>query len=90
MSASLNSYVVLASNSLVLCTASLFVELSVALFPVVRPGKVTALPVTSCRGVYPSLFIEVLCVQAAALTRESFRGVFFSSRSFFIVKSAEA
>ena len=71
MSASLNSYVVLASNSMVFCTASLSVELSVALFPVVRPGKVTALPVTNCKGVYPSLSIEMLWVQAAPLTRES-------------------
>ena len=69
MSASLNSWVVLASNSMVLCTASLSVKLSVAVFPVVRPGNVTALPVTNYRGVYPSLLIEVLWVQAAALTR---------------------
>ena len=90
MSASLNSWVVWANNSIVLCTASLSVKLSVASFPVVRLGRVTALPVTNCRGVYSSLLTEVLWVQAAAFTRESFRAVYFSSSNFFIVKSAEA
>ena len=74
---------------MVLCTASLSVKLSVALFPVVRPGRVTAFSVTNCRGVYPSLLTEVLWVQAAALKRESFRAIFFSSSSFFIIKSAK-
>ena len=90
MSASLNSCVVFANCSMVHWTASLSVKLSVAIFPVVRPGRVTAFPVTNCRGVYPALLTEVLWVQAAALTRESLRAVFFSSSSFFIVKSAKA
>ena len=85
MSDSQNSDVILIKFSIVLLTASLSVILSVARFPVVRPGRVTALPVTNCRGVYPSLLTEVLWVQAAAFTRESFRAVFFSSSNFLMV-----
>ena len=88
MSASLNSCVVFANCYMVLWTASLSVKLSVAIFPVVRLGRVTAFPVTKCRWVYPVLLTDVLWAQAAALTRESLRAVLFSFRSSFIVKSA--
>ena len=56
--------------SIVLRTASELVILSVTTLPVVKPGMVIALPVTSCNGENSSLLMEVLCIQAAALTRE--------------------
>ena len=64
--------------------------LSVAMFPVVKPGKVTAFPVTSWSEEKPSLFTEVLWHQEAALIKESVSGVFYSSICFLMVQLAKA
>ena len=58
--------------------------------PMVRPGIVTAFPVTSCSDEYPNLLREVLCVQANTFTSASMNGVFLSSINIWIVISVEA
>ena len=50
MSVSWNSEIILVRFSIVLCTASASDRLSVATFPMVRPGSVKVFPVTSCTG----------------------------------------
>ena len=51
------------------CSASVSEILSEATLPIVRPGRLQDFPFTSCKGVYPSLYIFVLCVHEAVHQR---------------------